>query len=177
MTEVEGEGVAIVAYGIALETVTLLLVGDMEHEPAPSLKPDSLLVNAQPLSRYPHLASIVNQLVKEMLHLPQQILCSLLLGIFPEVKHAHEPLEVLPTSEASDCLLATSHLLVQCFCNELIAKDIVVLKPHRDYWPKSKAVQKEEPDHLVNLFQIKWLVVGIDAPSKTGTLCRSSRVG
>ena len=80
---------------------------------------------------------------------------------------------MLPTSDTSDRPLAT-HLLVHCLRNKLVAKDIVVLKPHCEHWPGSKAVQEEEPDHLVDLFQIKGLVVSVDGPAESGALGRCS---
>ena len=84
---------------------------------------------------------------------------------------------MLPTSDASDRPLATCHLLVHRLCNELVAEDIVLLEPHREHWPRSKAVQKEEPNHLIDLFQIEGLVVGVDGPAKSGALSRCSCVG
>ena len=175
MTEVELERVAIVADGITLEPGTLLFVRDPELGPGPSLEAKSLLIDAQPLPRNPHLASVLIQLVKEMLHFPKRILLGLLLHVFPEVEHTHEPSEVLPTSDASDQPLATFHLLVHCLCNELVAKDIVVLEPQ--HWPRSKAVQNEEPHHLVDLFQIKVLVVDVDGPAESGALGQCSCIG
>jgi len=174
MTEEKGERVAIVAHDIALETVTLMFVRDPELEPTPSLKAESLLVGTQPLSGNPHLASVVVQLVEEMLHFPKRILLCLFLCIFPEVRHAHEPSEVLPTSDTLDCPITTGHLLVHHLCNELVAKDIVMLEPHCKHWPRSKAIQKEEPNHLVDLFQIEGLVVSVDSPTKSGALFRCS---
>ena len=83
MMEVEGEGVAVVADSITLKAITLLLVQDTKFDPAPSLKSKHLLMESTSLL-------LVVQLIKEMLHLPQWILCSLLLGIFAEVEHAHK---------------------------------------------------------------------------------------
>ncbi len=64
MSEVERERVAVVTDGITLEPVTLLLVQDMELEPAPSLKAKHLVVNAEPLPRNPHLCCVFVELVK-----------------------------------------------------------------------------------------------------------------
>ena len=59
MTKEKGEGVAVVAHGITLKSVTLLCIGDPELQPAPALKAESLLVDAEPLTRNPHLSRIV----------------------------------------------------------------------------------------------------------------------
>ena len=114
MTEVEGKGVAIVTHGIALKAVTLLFVQDPELDSTPSLKSESLLINAHPLPWNPHVASVVVQLVEETLQLPKRILFGLLLCVFTEVKHSHELSEVLLMLDSSDCPLATGHLLVHC---------------------------------------------------------------
>ena len=177
MAEEKGERVAIIAHGVTLKSIPLLFVRNPELEPAPSLEAESLLVDAKPFTRNPHRARVLIKLVKETLHFPKRIFLCLLLRIFPEVKHAHEPSEVLPTSDASDRLIATGHLLVHCLRNELIAEDIVMLKPHRKHWPRSNAVQKEEPNHLVDLFQIEGLVVGVDSTAKSGALGRCSCIG
>jgi hypothetical protein len=59
MTKEKGEGVAIVAHGIALKSVTLIFIGDPELQPAPALKAESLLVDAEPFTRNPHVSRIV----------------------------------------------------------------------------------------------------------------------
>ena len=69
------------------------------------------------------------------------------------------------------------HLLVHRLRNELVSEDIVVLEPHCEHWPRSKAIQKEEPNHLVDLFQIKVLVVGVDGPAESGAFGRCSCIG
>jgi hypothetical protein len=130
MAEEEGEGVAIVADGITLKAISLLLVGDTELDSAPSLKTEHLLVDADPLPRYPFLCCVVVKLVKETLHLPQWILCSLLLGIFAEVEHAHKMLKVLPLLETLNSSPSLRELLAHCTCNEVIAIECVTLKPH-----------------------------------------------
>jgi hypothetical protein len=177
MTEVEGEGVAIVADSITLKAITLLLVRDMKFDPAPSLKSKRLLINTQPLTWNPHLCCVVIQLVKEMLHLPQRILCRLLLCVFVKVEHAHKTLEVLPPSEASDGLPSPRELLVHRLCNEVITKDLVWLEPHINSWARQKAIQEQEPDHLVDLSRIKRFIIFVDCASKTSTLYCSSCIG
>ena len=97
MAEEKGERVAIIAHGVTLKSIPLLFVRNPELEPAPSLEAESLLVDAKPFTRNPHRARVLIKLVKETLHFPKRIFLCLLLRIFPEVKHAHEPSEVLPT--------------------------------------------------------------------------------
>jgi hypothetical protein len=127
----------------------------MKLDSTPYLKAEHLLIDADPLPRYPHLLCIVVKLVKETLHLPQWILCSLLLGIFAEVEHAHKTLEVLPPSETLNSSPSLRELLAHCACNEVIAIEFVTLEPHANPWLRRKAVHKQEPDHLVDLGQIK----------------------
>ncbi len=177
MMEVEGEGVAIVTDSITLKAITLLLVQDTKFDLAPSLKSKHLLINTQLLTWNPHLCCIVVQLVKEMLHLTQRILCHLLLCIFAKVKHAHKRSEVLPPLEASDGLPSPQELLVHRLCNEVITKDLVWLESHINPWARQKVIQEQEPDHLVDLSRIKWFIIFVDCASKTSTLCCSSCIG
>jgi hypothetical protein len=142
MAEEEGEGVAIITDGITLKAISLLLVGDTELDSTSSLKAKRLLVDADPLHWYPHLCYIVVKLVKETLHLPQWILCSLLLGIFAEVEHAHKTLEVLPPLETLNSLPSLRELLVHCTCNEVIAIEFVTLEPHANPWSRQKGLSQ-----------------------------------
>jgi hypothetical protein len=52
--EVEGESVAIITQGIALKSVTLLLVWNAQLDSATTLEPKRLLVDAQALPWDPH---------------------------------------------------------------------------------------------------------------------------
>jgi len=177
MSEVERKRVAVVTDGITLEPVALLLVRDKELDPAPSLKAKRLFVNAKPLPRNPHLCCIFVELVKETLHLPQWILCRLLLGVFTEVEHTHETSEVLPPSVAWDGPPSERELPLHCTCNEVITKDWVTLEPHIYLWSGREAIHEQEPDHLVDLSEIKGFIVIVDGTTKTSTLCCSSCIG
>ena len=59
MTKEKGEGVAVVAHGITLKSITLPFIGDPELQPAPALKAESLLVDAEPFTQNSHLSCIV----------------------------------------------------------------------------------------------------------------------
>ncbi len=80
-------------------------------------------------------------------------------------------------SDASDWPLAMRRLLVHGLSNKLVARYIVVLKPHCDWRLRSKAIQKEETYHPVHLVWIKWLEVCLLGTSKTGALGCSSCIG
>jgi hypothetical protein len=169
MLEEEQERLAVVTDGITLEPVTLILVRDTELDPASSLKAKCLFVNAEP-----HLCCVFVELVKETLHLPQRILCHLLLGVFTKVEHTNETSEVLPLSDASDGLPSSRELPVHCTCNKVIPEDWVTLKPHGHPWSGQEAIHEQEPDHLVDLSQIKGFIAIVDGATKTSTLCCSS---
>jgi hypothetical protein len=174
MTKVEQECVAVITDSITLEPVALLLVRDPQLQPTPSLKSQSLLINAQPLTWNPHLQRIVVELIQQMLDLPEWVLGRLLSCILAEVKHTHKTSEVPPTPGTVDGLLSSGPLPVHRLCDELIAKDHVGLKPHGDPWTWGQAVQEQKAEELVDLGHIERLVIVVDAPTKTSTLrCRS----
>ena len=112
-----------------------------------------------------------------MLHLPQRILCRLLLGVFTEVKHTHETSEVLPPSDALDGPPSLRELPIHRTCNEVITKDWVTLELHIYPWSGREAIHEQEPDHLVDLSRIEGFIVIVDGATKTSTLCCSSCIG
>jgi hypothetical protein len=89
-----------------------------------------------------------------------------------EIKETHELSEVPPPSFSWDQTLSSRHLPVHCPCNEIVAKDVVWLKPHVDPGVRGKAIDKKQAHHPVHLQQIEWLEVFVDGSAKARSLCR-----
>lgn len=86
MSEVQQVCVGVLTMSIALVATTFLFIANLTCETMTSLEPNYLLIDKNTLLHPTLLCSFLD-LIYQWLYLPKWIVCLLLLGISPKVKH------------------------------------------------------------------------------------------